>query len=267
MADDRDPLGAASRALADAAAQLSRALGAQARNAVPDLSEVMAQGLREAARGLADASESLAGTSDDAEQRRRRKVDRTRADLLDAAARVFAARGYEGASVDDVAAEAGYTKGAVYSHFGSKRELFLAVARDRLAEAQEPSAHALPGVGPEGVDVTALTDALARSADDPRLLLAVEFLAYGLRHPGESAELATLYARAFEALVEHVADLRRARDAREGREPAPGTTQDDRDAALGVVAVLNLAPLGARLLGDEHITPASGARLIARLLA
>ncbi|MCM0639553.1 TetR/AcrR family transcriptional regulator [Cellulomonas wangsupingiae] len=267
MPDDRDPLGAASRALADAAAQLSRALGAQARNAVPEVSEAIAHGLREAARGIADASESLAGSSDDTEQRRRRKVDRTRADLLDAAARVFAARGFEGASVDDVAAEAGYTKGAVYSHFGSKRELFLAVARDRLADAQEPSGPVLPGVGADGVDVAALTDALTRSADDPRLLLAVEFLAYALRHPGESAELAAVYARAFEALVEHVAGLRRARDARDGRASDPGTTQDDRDAALGVVAVVNFAPLGARLLGDEHITPASGARLIARLLA
>ena len=95
MADDRDRLSAASRALADAAAQLSRALGTQAKQAVPDLGEIVAQGLREAARELADASESLTGTSDAADQRRRRKVDRTRADLLDAAARVFAARGFE----------------------------------------------------------------------------------------------------------------------------------------------------------------------------
>jgi len=266
MADDRDRLSAASRALADAAAQLSRALGTQAKQAVPDLGEIVAQGLREAARELADASESLTGTSDAADQRRRRKVDRTRADLLDAAARVFAARGFEGASVDDVATEAGYTKGAVYSHFGSKRELFLAVARDRLAEAQDPGGHTLPGVGRDGVDLDTLTDALARSADDPRLLLAVEFLAYGLRHPDESAELAAYYARAFDALADHVADLRRARDARAGRPSAPGTTQDDRDTTLGVVAVLNVAPLGAKLLGDEHITPAAGARLIARLL-
>ena len=266
MADDRDRLSAASRALADAAAQLTRALGAQAERLVPDVSDVVAQGLQEAARELADATGSLADDARTRDQRRRRKVDRTRADLLDAAARVFAARGFEGASVDDVAAEAGYTKGAVYAHFGSKRELFLAVARARLGEAGDPSQHTLPGVAPDGVDVDALADGLARSSDDPRLLLTVEILAYALRHPEDADDLADSYAHAFDALVEHVADLRRARDARDGRPFDPGTTQDDRDTALGIVALLNVAPLGARLLGPEHVTPAAGARVIARLL-
>lgn len=52
---------------------------------------------------------------------------RTRVELLDAAARVFAAKGFHAASVDDVAEAAGYTKGAVYSNFESKEELFLAL--------------------------------------------------------------------------------------------------------------------------------------------
>ena len=51
----------------------------------------------------------------------------TRTELLDAARRVFVERGYHGASLDLVAGEAGYTKGAVYSAFGSKGQMFLAV--------------------------------------------------------------------------------------------------------------------------------------------
>lgn len=51
----------------------------------------------------------------------------TRTELLDAARRVFVERGYHGASLDLVAGEAGYTKGAVYSAFGSKGRMFLAV--------------------------------------------------------------------------------------------------------------------------------------------
>ena len=51
----------------------------------------------------------------------------TRAELLDAARRVFVERGYHGASLELVAGEAGYTKGAVYSAFGSKARMFLAV--------------------------------------------------------------------------------------------------------------------------------------------
>jgi AcrR family transcriptional regulator len=46
---------------------------------------------------------------------------------MEAAALVFARDGYEGASVDAIAEEAGYTVGALYSNFSSKRELFDAV--------------------------------------------------------------------------------------------------------------------------------------------
>jgi AcrR family transcriptional regulator len=51
----------------------------------------------------------------------------TRSELLDAARRVFVDRGYHGASLDLVAREAGYTKGAVYSAFGGKAQMFFAV--------------------------------------------------------------------------------------------------------------------------------------------
>jgi AcrR family transcriptional regulator len=58
----------------------------------------------------------------------------TRARLLDAAARVYARRGFGGATLDEVAAEAGFTKGAVYAHFGSKENLLLALMEEHLAE-------------------------------------------------------------------------------------------------------------------------------------
>lgn len=56
----------------------------------------------------------------------------TRARLLEAAARVYARRGFDGATLDEVAAEAGYTKGAVYGHFGSKENLLLALWEEHL---------------------------------------------------------------------------------------------------------------------------------------
>jgi AcrR family transcriptional regulator len=57
---------------------------------------------------------------------------RTRAQLLQAAARVYARRGFNGATLDEVAAEAGFTKGAVYGHFGSKENLLLALMGEHL---------------------------------------------------------------------------------------------------------------------------------------
>jgi AcrR family transcriptional regulator len=58
---------------------------------------------------------------------------RTRAALLEAAVRVYARRGFDGATIDAIAEEAGFTKGAVYDHFGSKENLLFALLDEHLA--------------------------------------------------------------------------------------------------------------------------------------
>ncbi|MEV5144729.1 ScbR family autoregulator-binding transcription factor [Streptomyces sp. NPDC052727] len=55
---------------------------------------------------------------------------RTRAQILEAASEIFAARGYRGASVKDIAERVGMTKGAVYFHFPSKESLAIAVVEE-----------------------------------------------------------------------------------------------------------------------------------------
>jgi AcrR family transcriptional regulator len=62
---------------------------------------------------------------------------RTRTRLMEAAGKVFACRGLERATVDEVAGEAGYTKGAFYANFESKEALFLAMLDERFAERLE----------------------------------------------------------------------------------------------------------------------------------
>ena len=57
-----------------------------------------------------------------------RSRENTRARLLDAAAQVFAEVGLDGASVEAVCDRAGFTRGAFYSNFESKDELFLMLA-------------------------------------------------------------------------------------------------------------------------------------------
>jgi AcrR family transcriptional regulator len=56
----------------------------------------------------------------------------TREALLDAAARVFVRRGFQGSSVEEITAEAGYTRGAFYSNFSSKEELFVELLHERV---------------------------------------------------------------------------------------------------------------------------------------
>jgi len=56
----------------------------------------------------------------------------TRRHLLDAGAAVVAERGYHAASIEEIAARAGYTRGAFYSNFASKEELFAELLQERV---------------------------------------------------------------------------------------------------------------------------------------
>ena len=63
--------------------------------------------------------------------------EQTRALLVDAALRVFAEHGYEEATVEDIAAAAGYSKGAYYFHFASKEDIFLELLEQWIGEQTE----------------------------------------------------------------------------------------------------------------------------------
>ena len=128
---------------------------------------------------------------------------RTRELLLDASERVFAQRGYRGASLDDIASEAGFSKGAVYSNFAGKEDLFLALL-DRHLDASAAATRAgamaaTPSTGePLGVvpadPVGALT-ALATPADPAAWewgLLTMEFFLYAAREPAVKDRLAAI---------------------------------------------------------------------------
>jgi AcrR family transcriptional regulator len=110
---------------------------------------------------------------------------RTREEILRAAAEVFTRKGFHGASVDDVAAAAGFTKGAVYSNFSSKDELFLALLDDRWGREAELWVRTFT----EAPSPAAAWEAIARyHADDAAEqhdwdLLSVEFHLYAMRVP------------------------------------------------------------------------------------
>ena len=258
-----ESLGSATRALADATATLTKLIGAQVSS---ELSGSLAASLREAARGLADASASAerhAGGKR-ADERRRDRVDRTRADLLAAAAQVFADRGYEGASVGDIAAAAGYTKGALYAHFGSKNDLFLELARTHGCGFPAE-------VGDPGRDLAdELSARLTATGDDTAMLLVLEVLAYGVRHPESRPDLEPQLTAALDRLAERVRDDRRAHEVRDDPgaplEPPTAPSSQDVDTAIGLVAVANFAALLGAFSGRLEGSPQAGARLISRLL-
>ncbi len=108
---------------------------------------------------------------------------RTREDLLQAAAAVFGRRGYHGASLDEVAEAAGYTKGAVYSNFGSKEELFLEVAERHVENIVKMLLGVFEDADPDRRLAVLFDHARNLASVDDFVLLDMEFRLYARRHP------------------------------------------------------------------------------------
>ncbi|HTE69939.1 MAG TPA: helix-turn-helix domain-containing protein, partial [Actinomycetes bacterium] len=80
---------------------------------------------------------------------RAERREQTRQELLTAAEACFVSRGFHATSVDQVAERAGYTKGAVYSNFASKEDLFFAVYQRRVERMLTELEPGLRQAGPE----------------------------------------------------------------------------------------------------------------------
>ena len=134
---------------------------------------------------------------------------KTRARLLHAARKVFAAKGYAGAAVDDVAIEAGMTKGAVYAHFRTKEALFLALLREQglanLAEVEEN----LEATSDHPDDRAAMLTRRFTSgvAERDWTSLGLEFILHASRDPALRRELREFYNRGRELDGELIARI------------------------------------------------------------
>jgi len=127
--------------------------------------------------------------------REERRV-RTREDLVDAADRLFTANGFHATTVDAIATDAGYTKGAVYSNFASKEDLFFAVYERRVDAAVRASERLLADLGTsDAIDRAAADGASRKGRDDGWLAVFFEFWSHVLRHPELRDRFARVHAR------------------------------------------------------------------------
>ena len=110
--------------------------------------------------------------------------------LLDAALETFAERGFAAASVEDVCSRGGFTRGAFYSSFTSKDELFAALFSRELAREMARVERLLTGLADEADPVTAAVDRClsAFRSDRTWTLVATEYALHAARHPA-AAEL------------------------------------------------------------------------------
>jgi AcrR family transcriptional regulator len=112
----------------------------------------------------------------------RPRKDEVRSRVLEAAGAVFAERGFAAATLDQVAAAAGFTKGAVYSNFGSKDELFLALMEEEAARRVQVVEESLRTTSDLTGALTAVGTELSRR-DSTWQLLFLEFWQRAVRDP------------------------------------------------------------------------------------
>jgi AcrR family transcriptional regulator len=198
----------------------------------------------------------------------RKAHNRTR--LLEAAARVYARRGIDVATLDDVAAEAGFSKGAVYSHFGNKENLLRALLEEHLTaqlEEQVELFHSGEGVAERpraGADHWMAQ--LDQSADEFRLY--VELWVHAQRDP----KLRREFAERLDQMRSTFARLAEETSEELGLETSPGGPEQVANMMVGAshgLAIMRLADpegvpkelLGATLaLLVEGLTSSSEAR-------
>jgi AcrR family transcriptional regulator len=135
---------------------------------------------------------SVAGARRDARLTRVERQAATRAALLRAASHSICEHGMDGASIDRIAAEAGYTKGAFYANFASKEELFLVVLEEKFAAEIERLEAAINGAGePTDQARKAAEEFLLYVDRDPEWpRLYQEFATHAARNETFRAELA-----------------------------------------------------------------------------
>lgn len=167
----------------------------------------------------------------------------TRRRLLDAARRVFFRTGFHGATVDAIAEEAGFTKGAVYSRFASKADLFLALYEDRQAERRQIFKRLARTAEHDHATAAAWGRVLREERD--WLLLLIEFWTYAARDPAIRERFAALHTATRQAIAQTIAD---------GLRSAGRTVPADPEAvALAHMALGNGFALEA-LLDPVHAT-------------
>ena len=133
----------------------------------------------------------------------------TRARLLDAALDTFAEIGFQGATIEQICDRAGFTRGAFYSNFASKEELFYALFERNAALVVERmeavAAQVDPGL-PWASQIAELTSSVG--PDERRwFLISTEFTLYAIRHPAAAVVLAEHDATLRAAMVPILRDM------------------------------------------------------------
>src|SRR5690349_21539718 len=128
--------------------------------------------------------------------RHQERSDATRARLIRAAEKIFARDGFEAAKLEEIAAEAGRTRGALYANFDSKEDLFLALLEGEISSRINTVEQMTRSVRDPEAKLLAFREFFLTICQDRRWsLLALEFKLFAVRHPDVKARLAAMNRR------------------------------------------------------------------------
>ena len=130
------------------------------------------------------------------QNKHQQRTEETRRRLLEAALQVFARDGFEASRLEDIAAEAGHTRGAFYANFATKEELFLALLEQQSANRISELQKTFEACESPKDRVAALRAFfLKRAADRQWAILTLEFKLFALRHSSLRAKIAAAHQR------------------------------------------------------------------------
>jgi AcrR family transcriptional regulator len=128
--------------------------------------------------------------------RRQERAETTRARLIQSAEKIFARDGFEAAKLEEIAAEAGYTRGAFYANFASKEDLFLALLEREISNRIANAESLMAKFSDPEAKLQAFRKFFLTMCQDRRWsLLALEFKLFAVRHPEAKARLAAMNRR------------------------------------------------------------------------
>ena len=185
--------------------------------------------------------------------RHQERSDATRTRLIRAAEKIFARDGFEAAKLEEIAAEAGYTRGAFYANFDSKEDLFFALLEGEVSSRINTVERMTRSVQEPEAKVLAFREFFLTISQDRRWsLLALEFKLFAVRHPEVKTRLAAMNRRLVKSRIGILRDIMEGTGRKLPITPAA--------VAMSLSAVANA--LGLEHMLDRGLMPESALKQI-----
>jgi AcrR family transcriptional regulator len=163
--------------------------------------------------------------------RQQGRTETTRARLIQSAEKIFARDGFEAAKLEEIAADAGYTRGAFYAHFESKEDLFFAMLEREITSRITALEREMEKYKDPREKLRAMREFfLAKAADRRWCLLSLEFKLFAVRHPDVRRRLVAMHRRFVEPRVGYLEQVMQGLGA---EMPVPAYAVGSSLAALG----------------------------------